>query len=147
MADHVRKQLRAALASRLTNLTTTGTRVHGYRVDPLQISELPALSVEVLGEEVEVITVHAPAQQERVVEVHVKGIAGTAAIPDDTLDLISKEVEIALSTALTVASKSVQMHYRRCAIEFSDGEKVAGVIDMEFSATLFTAGNAPDVLN
>jgi hypothetical protein len=147
MADHVRKQLRTALATRLTGLTTTSTRVHGYRVDPLQISELPALSVEVLGDEVEDITVHGPAQQERVVEVHVKGIAGTVGIPDDTLDLIAKEVEIALATVLTVASKSVQMHYRRCQIEFSDGEKVAGVIDMEFVAKLFTVANAPDVLS
>ncbi len=147
MADHVRQQLRAALATRLTGLATTGSRVHGYRVHPLQVSELPALAIHVVREAVAPGTVHTPALIDRDVEVRVMGMASAVTAPDDTLDLIAKEVETALASALTVAGKSVAAHYRGCEISFEDGEKAVGVIDMEFSVRLFNAANAPDVLS
>lgn len=146
MADHVRNQLRDAITTRLTGLTTTSTRVHGYRVQPLQVSELPALSIRVASETVVPGTIHGPAVIDRTVDVRVLGIVGTAAVPDDTIDLIAKEVETALATVLTVAGKSVLLEYRGCEISFEDGEKAVGVIEMEFAARLFNVANAPDVL-
>lgn len=149
MADHVRQQVRAALKTRVTSLTTTGSRVHGRRVHPLQRStELPALHVYTDGESAEVATIHSPAVVDRDVEFHVEGIA--AAIDDtieNTLDTIAKEVETALASALTVGSKSVLMVYGGCTLDFEDGAQRVGVIDMVFRARIFNAANTPDVIS
>jgi hypothetical protein len=149
MADHVRKQVRAALKTRVTGLTTTGTRVHGRRAHPLDANtKLPALCVYTEGDGAEAATIHGPALVEREVEFHVQGIA--AAVDDsieDTLDTIAKEVETALATALVVGSKSVLLVYQRSTIDFEDGEKRAGVVDMVFRARIYNQANTPDVLS
>lgn len=147
MADHIRKQLRSALATRLTGLATTGSRVHGHRVSPLQVGELPALVVRCSGDDATVVSVHAPALQERVIRVFVDGFAAAGSVPEDTLDQIGKEVETALATALTVAGKSVELTYVRSELSYEAGEQIAGQIEIEFSARVFTAANAPDVLS
>jgi hypothetical protein len=147
MADHVRKQLRAAITTRLTGLTTTGTRIHGHRVDPLQVGQLPALVVRCAGDDADAVSVHAPALLERVIRVYVHGLASAASVPEDTLDQIAKEVEIALSTALTVSGKSVLLSYVRSEFSYEAGEQVAGQIEIEYSARVFTAADTPDVLS
>lgn len=149
MADHVRKQVRDALKTRVTGLTTTGANVHGRRVHPLQANtQLPALHVYTEGDTGEPSTVHAPALVEREIVFHVEGIAAAS---DDTieatLDTIAKEVEAALGTALTVGSNSVLLDYTGCSFDFEDGEKRAGVVDMSFRARIFNAANTPDVLS
>lgn len=146
MANHIRKQLRDALATRLTGLTTTGSRVHGHRVDPLQLSALPALVVRCEGDDATIVSVHAPALQERVIRVIVAGYAAAGSVPEDTLDQIGKEVEVALATALTVAGESVLLSYVRSELSYEAGEQVAGQIEIEYSARVFTAANAPDAL-
>ena len=45
MADHVRKQIRDAIVTLVTGLTTTGSNVFAGRTYALQDSELPALRV------------------------------------------------------------------------------------------------------
>jgi hypothetical protein len=147
MADHVRKQLRAALATRLTGLTTTATRVHGHRVDPLQVGALPALVISCRGDDAETITVHAPALYERAVRVFIHGMVAAGSVPEDTLDQIGKEVEIALATPLTVDGRSVQLWYQRSEMTYEAGEQVAGQIEIEYLARLHTAADAPDVLS
>lgn len=149
MANHVRKQLRDAVVARVTGLTTTGSRVHGYRVHPLQSSsKLPALSVYATSEAAEADTIHAPTLVDRFVDLHVEGIANASdATLEDTLDQISKEVETALASALTIGSKEVLLVYQGCEIRMEDGEKRAGVVDMAFRARIFNAANTPDVLS
>lgn len=151
MANHVRKQLRDAVTTRVTNLTTTSTRVHGHRADPLQISGLPALTIHTPGDEAEVQTIHAPITYGRATRVTVTGVAAAAANAettlDDVLDTIAKEVEIALGTALTVDGKSVLLVYLGTTIEEKEaGEKTVATIEIEFAAKLYTEGTTPDVL-
>ncbi len=149
MADHVRKQLRDAVKTRVTGLTTTGARVHGRRVHPLQkgTSKLPALRVYAEGDDAQESTIHAPQIVDRDVEIHVEGVAEAVGDTlDDTLDLISKEVETSLGTALTIGSKSVLLTYSGCTFRVEDGDTRAGVVDMTFRARLFNAANAPDAL-
>ena len=50
MANHVRQQVREAVSTLLTGLTTTESRVYQSRITPLQANELPALLVATNGE-------------------------------------------------------------------------------------------------
>lgn len=150
MADHVRTQLRNAAATRVTGLTTTSTRVHPFRVDPLQLTELPALSVWTPNEQATVQTIHAPITYEREVEIRISAVMAAVGVGnvDDALDGICKEVEAALGTALSVGSpaKSVLLQYRGVELDYERGEKTVGVAEMSFTGKIYSAGNAPDVL-
>lgn len=147
MADHVRQQLVSAAKTRVTNLATTGNKVFGFRVNPLQAGELPGLCIYAEGDGATPSTIHSPILYERAVDVHVVGYAARNDDLDATLDLISKEVETALASALTVGGKTVEMVYRGCEKTLEAGEKQAGSVDMTFSATIYNAANAPDVLS
>jgi hypothetical protein len=144
---HVRKQLRDAVTTRVTGLTTTGSRVSGYRVNPLEISALPALAVWTPSENASQATVHSPGITDRTVEVEVDAIVAGTGDQDDALDAIAAEVETALlGSALSVGGKSVQLLYTGCEISQESGEKTVGVISMKFSAELFNAAGAPTTL-
>ena len=45
MANHKRQQIREAVGTRITSLTTTGSNVFQSRVYPLETGNLPALIV------------------------------------------------------------------------------------------------------
>jgi hypothetical protein len=147
MANHVRRQLREAVATAVTGLATTGSRVFQSRAWPVQASELPCLLVYTNSETVTPETLDAPEGQRREIEVRVDGIAKAAANLDDTLDQIGKEVETALAAAITVASKSVRLTYTGCEIELdAETEAESGAVQMRFTAELYTAADAPDAL-
>ena len=145
MADHVRKQLREAVATLVTSLTTTGTRVYQSRVYPLQTSELPCLVITTDGDQVDNITMNNPAQQQRETRVRIEAYARATATLDDTLDLICKEVEIAIAGASTSLVKGLM--YNGCQIDIEAiGDQPVGKASMIFSKDLYTVSNAPDVL-
>ena len=145
MADHVRKQLREAIATLVTSLTTTGTRVYQNRVYPLQTSELPCLVITTDGDQVDNITMNNPAQQQRETRVRIEAYARATATLDDTLDLICKEVEIAIAGASTSLVKGLM--YNGCQIDIEAiGDQPVGKASMIFSKDLYTVSNAPDVL-
>lgn len=147
MANHVRRQLREAVTTAVTGLTTTASRVHGYRVYALGGSvDLPALSVYVESEDASSATVHAPAVVERRVTVHVRGFARAASGVEDTLDAIANDVETALAAGVTVSSRTVPLAYAGCDIEWEAGDRPYGAIDLRFTAVLFNTANAPDQL-
>ncbi len=144
MADHVRKQLREAIESRLTNLTTTTSNVFGYRIHPLAVTRLPALVITTPGDDAVPLGITEPVIVERDLQVLVQGICGGTAALDDTLDTIAKEVEIALSTGLTVSSRDYLLYYRGMETSFDDGDKQIGVISMRYAVKLFNVANTPD---
>ena len=147
MADHVRKQLRDAVVTALTGLATTGANAFGARVYPLQDAELPALRIFAASEDALAVSIHTPALVERTVQLVVEGVAKATSDLDDTLDLISQEVETALGLGVVLGSKTIALTYGGCDIELSgEGEKVTGSISMRFEARLFNTANAPDVL-
>lgn len=144
MADHVRKQLREAVAAAVTSLTTTGSRVSQSRVYALETDGLPALIVTTDGEDASPLSVHA-LDVERAIDVAITGYAAAASDLDDTLDLIAKEVEIALANGVTISAKVIPLYYDGCEIEFDgEGEKPKGSITLRYKATAFTAAGVPD---
>jgi hypothetical protein len=147
MANHIRQQLREALATRLTGLATTGANVSGYRVHPLQVSALPALVINALQEAAEPEGIHAPVTVQREPQFVIQAVARANADLDDTLDAIAKEVETALGTALTIGSKDFLMLYRGCKFEFEYAEKPIGTLDMIFDVKIFNVATTPDVFD
>jgi hypothetical protein len=146
MADHIIKQLRDALVTRLTGLVVTGTRVHSYRVNPLQsITELPALIVRTPADSAQQDTVHPGALIERVVDVVVMCYAAGNADLDDVLDAIRNDVDQALGTPVTLAGRAVEIVYDGSEMDFGEGERNAGELQLRYHATLFHTQGVPDV--
>lgn len=144
MADHVRKQLREAVATAVTGLTTTATRVFQSRAYPVRPAELPCLLVYVDSESAEDATIHGDTLLRRL-QVRIEGLAQASADLDDTLDLIAKEVETALASAVSIASTTTDLGYTGAEIEIRDDlEKPTGSIVLSFDASLFTTG--PDTI-
>lgn len=143
MANHVRQQLREAVAAALTGLTTTGTRVFQSRAYPLQITDLPCLVVTTDGDSMEYLTVKKPAQLQRDTQVRIEAYATGTSNLDDTLDTICKEVEIAMDNLSTIA-KSVGFVGTQLNIDVVS-EKPVGKATLIYRMQLVTLSNAPDV--
>lgn len=144
MTDHVRKQIRAAAVTALTNLTTTSGRVYEGRAHSLP-SESASLLVDVGGERIESASAFGAARvMQRELELEVRGVVkGTGYLA--TLDAIVLEVENAFAAdqSLGGLAKWVQpAEYERPEIEGS-GEKTVAVQTMRFNVTYFAALNAP----
>lgn len=145
MANHVRQQLREAVATAVTGLSTTGSRVYQSRVYPLTDSNLPCLLVTSDGDKSEAITAHSPYQQERATTIRIEGVAKAVSNIDDTLDTISKEVETAIAGSSTAIVKG--LIYQGAQIDYDgSGEQPIGKVTMIFTKDLYTLSNAPDVL-
>jgi hypothetical protein len=145
VADHVRKQLRDAVATRLTGLTTTGSRVYESRAVPVGDANMPGLLIYATQEQAQDATLLSDV--ERRIEIRVEGVAKVSANLDDTLDLIAKEVEIALSTSLTIGSASTKLVYQGTSISMRDGlDQLVGSVSLTYEATIFTVAGSPDVV-
>lgn len=145
MADHLPRQLREAVASAVTGLSTTAARVYQSRVHPMQDADLPGLRVYTRSEAATVETITTPALMSGVVEVVIEGVAKANANLDDTLDAMAKEIKAALGAGLTVSGKFVPMWYRGFDVELSgEGERPAGTISLRFEAKLLYRATTPD---
>lgn len=147
MADHLRRQIREGIATAVTGLTTTGSRVFQSRVYPLEVADLPGLLVRSSSEVVEVMTIHAPRLQQRSVNVEVVAVARATSDLDDTLDEICKQVEIALAMPVTaLAGKAKNVSLASTEIELTGGaERPVGTATMTYVVEYFAFENAPDV--
>lgn len=147
MADHVRRQLREAVAAALTPLATTGTRVFQGRVQSIERASLPCLVVYTSDEQVEIAQLGEPPVYQRDIQVEVHGLADALANLDDTLDQIGKEVEAALSASITVGGGPITLELQSVEITFDEeSETPTGRIGHVFQARLHTVANAPDVV-
>lgn len=145
MANHVRQQLREAIASAVTGLTTTSTRVFQSRVYPIEIDSLPCLVITADGDSVSPETIHHPYQQNRTTQIRIEAYARAVSDLDDTLDLICKEVETAIGGVSS--GIALDMYLQGTQIEFDTlGEQPVGKATLIYSKDLFTLSNAPDVL-
>ena len=147
MPDHLHKQIRAALVTALTGLATTGARVYANRLRPMQDADLPGLRIYLDEEEAEGLLIHSPEMYDRRLTIVVEGVAKASSALDDTLDQISKEVEIALAAGLTVAGRSLEVFYS--GMQFTDEQldKPVGVKRMSFSLTYTAMSTTPDVFS
>jgi hypothetical protein len=145
MADHVRKQIRDAIATAVTGLTTTGTRVFTDHAYPLQQAELPGLLVRTLTETSQGITLPAPRRLQRTVRFAVIAYAALESDVQNTIDQVCKEVEIALAMPnLGIPAKQITLIATTLDIS-GDGTLPVGRAAMTYECLYFTAENAPDV--
>ena len=146
MAVHRRQAAREAIGTALTGLTTTSSRVFQSRVYPLETTDLPGLLVYTGGETITVSTIHGPAVLERTLAVRVVGVAKAIADLDDTLDLIVKEIEIAIAgMSVTGIASSITLTGIDEPELSGSSDRPTGQVTMNFDVSYYTTASAPDV--
>lgn len=147
MANHARQQVREALSTIVTGLTTTQGRVFQSRVYPVDESELPCLLVTTDEEENEYLNTNYPSAVQRSITATVKAVVENIADLDDAVDNICKEVEIAVHADITLGGIVSSVHLASTEIEIdTEGKKPVGVATMLFACVVFTLETTPDVL-
>ncbi|HSG59824.1 MAG TPA: hypothetical protein VLA24_00165 [Pseudomonadales bacterium] len=137
--SHVRKQIRDAIVTAVTGLSTTGSRVYKTRLYPLEQGKLPGICVYTKAEESTPITITKPRTIERTLEVMLESytLAG-----DDGLDQICLEVEEAIynDSALNALIKDVYMSSFEADFN-GDGEKPVATGRLTVVCQYITAEN------
>lgn len=153
MAAHVRKQIRAALVTALTGLSTTGNNVFAGRASDreLQASNLPALKIDTVdGGDIETLSMGGVARLlERRLVVTLTAVVKSNSTPQDTVDQIFKEVEVALSASVSANTLGGLVKHitpiGEPQIEIvGEGETTVVEGKQNFLAPYVTALNAPD---
>lgn len=147
MADHLHKQIRGAVVTALTGLTTSSTRVYANRLQPLADALSPTLLVTLDEETASPLTFHGSPILERTLDLTVAAYAKAITALDDTLDLMSKEVEVALSAGITVGGRNLECFYQGMSFDDEQADKPVGVKRLRFRITYTAAANAPDTLS
>jgi hypothetical protein len=149
VANHLRRQIREAVATLLTGLTTTGNRVFQSRVQTLKDNQLPALVILTNEETVTQSTIHSNPLLERQLSVQVIAKAKANTNLDDTLDQIIKEVEMAVfasDAANTLGGLVKGLVLDSLDITFNgEAETKVGEAVMAFTAVYFNQAATPDV--
>ena len=141
---HLRQSIRERVAADVTSLVTTGANVFQSRIFPVEDSKLPCLLVYTTSEDSEVTEMASPRPMTRILNVVVQGVVG-AAQPDDTLDLISKEVEVALAADVKINSLANNSFLSSTEIDFNaDGAKPIGTVVLNYSVEYRNLDNAPE---
>jgi hypothetical protein len=149
VANHLRRQIREAVAALLTGLTTTGNRVFQSRVQTLKDNQLPALVILTNEETVTQSTIHSNPLLDRQLSVQVIAKAKANTNLDDTLDQIIKEVEMAVfasDAANTLGGLVKGLVLDSLDITFNgEAETKVGEAVMAFTAFYFNQAATPDV--
>jgi len=133
MADHVRKQIRDAVVTLLTGLTTTGTNVFASRVWPLNENDLPCLLVFATDEQSERRSMGGGYDRE--LNLVIQGIVRTAeATLDDALDTIALEVETVMNADRKFGGLASQSYLRATELTLDgEGDKPHGLIRLTYA--------------
>lgn len=146
MANHVRQQIREKVGTTLTGLTTTGSNIYESRVYPLEASNLPALVVYTKNEESEPIVIGTNRLSSRNLSVIVEIYAKTTTNFDDTIDTISKEVEVAIAADTTLNGLTKDIYLESTEIEYNgEGEQPVGYATLTFLTNYYVQEQNPDV--
>lgn len=144
--SHVRQQIREALATAVTGLATTGSRVYQSRIYPLGDSKLPCLLVNTDSEDVEQMTIGPTPDMERTLDLMVRCVAKAVDNLDDMLDTMAAEVETVLGAGSVMPTLIKSIVLASIRIEMDDGkESPVGVATLNYRITYVTASNAPTV--
>lgn len=147
MANHLHRQIREAIVTKLTGLATTGANVVGSRDIVLDGNRLPGLRVYLDGETAQPLTLHANHIQERRLDVLVDACAKAVSGLENTLDQIKLEVEVALAAGITVGGKLLDVYYAGIRPDDDQqADKPAGVKTLQFLVPFFCPSTAPDTL-
>ena len=141
---HLRQSIRERIATDVTGLATTGSNVFQSRIYPIEDASLPCLLVYSTSEDSEVTEMASPRPMHRILNVVVQGVV-SATQPDDTLDLISKEVEVALAGDITINSLANNSFLSGTEIEFNaDGAKPIGTVMLNYVVEYRNVDNNPE---
>lgn len=146
MPAHARTQIRHALKTALTGLTTTGANVHVNRSARLSLRQVPALVLSVEEEQVE--RVGTANVLFRTLSVAVDGYAAANDDADDVIDQIGREVEVALSGAGTLGGLikgSAELLNVVMGLDEA-GETPVGRIRMLWRMSTATPATQPDMI-
>lgn len=146
MANHLHKQIRDAVVTALTGLTTTTTHAYANRLQPMADGNLPGLRIYLDSEDAEGLTIHSPQMQQRTLALTVECCSKKASALDDELDQISKEVEVALVAGISVGGQTLPAFYAGMQFDDELADKPVGIKRLRFSIPYTAAANAPDVL-
>jgi len=103
---HVRKQIRDAVLTLITNLASSGGRAFAGRVSPYAEDELPAVNVRVGDETITQSSIHYPAVLLRELEVSIESVVKLTDQADDDLDAMALEVEGAIAASSSTVTLS-----------------------------------------
>lgn len=143
MADHVRHQIRAAVAAALSGMATA-QNVFTSRLTPAQAAVLPCALV--FTNEETTSPMDKGGGLLRDLTVAIEGHASAAADIADTLDTIAKEIEAAVAAAGDLGGLVVSVHLTATDIEMTgEGERPAGLVRLEYHMLYHTSEAAPDV--
>lgn len=152
MANHIRRQIREAVATRLTGLATTGARVYVNNVDPLAVTELPAITIRNGSESLERQSLASPNPFiRRAQTLIVTGHARTTTAVWDTLDQICLEVEVALLGSLDalilggLALDTVLVTIEEPRLS-GEGDRMVGSVDMQLQILVNAREGIPDAV-
>lgn len=146
MANHLRRQIRERVGTTLTGLSTTGSNVFQTRLYPLEDDNLPCLCIYTLEETAEIDAMGSTRAVNRTLSLAIEGHASATSNIDDTIDQISKEVEIAMAGDIKINNLAHDSYLESVDISLSkDGTSPQGVIRLMYSVIYRNAENAPDV--
>lgn len=158
MADHVRKQIRGAVAAALANLPTIGDRVFPGRAYDLGEDEMPGVIIttatrdagERSGVDLDGGSIGGPVTLARMVPVSVIGFDKGEDV-EDRLDDIAVEVEQAIAaaqdnqqSALMVLVKDVRLVATQIGIS-AQGDTRVGQIRLSYEIDYLTVRDAPAI--
>lgn len=146
MANHIHRQIRDALVTALTGLSTSASRVYANRLHPIPESSLPALRISLDAESVEPVTIHAPMVLSRALSLVVECCVLGGDTSDDTCDQMQKEVEIALAAGFTVSGRTLTPILAASRYDDEAAGLDAAVKRLEFRLEFETLNTAPDAL-
>jgi hypothetical protein len=144
--SHVRQQIREAIGTACTGLSTTGARVFQARVYPLATANLPGLVIYTnteTSEEAE--TGGASRLMMRILEIKIDGYSRKTSGLDDELDTITAEVEVAIMDNATVQGLVANIHLSATSVSFSnEGDRPLGCASMTWECVYLTEANDPE---
>jgi len=145
MANHVRQQIRERIATDLTGLTTTGSRVYQSRVYPLEDGNLPGLIIYTVSEESEPSVIGPDRLLDRKLNLVVEGYCEATSNYDDTIDTICKEVEVAIAGDRTVNGLAKDSYLTLTDIAYNgEGSKPVAFVQMTFMVEYMVNELTPD---
>jgi hypothetical protein len=144
--SHVRKQIRDALATQLTGLATTGSRVFKTRLYPIGEAKLPAILIYANSESASMLSIGQPRLNQRTLDLSVECVAKATSSIEDTLDQMALEVEEAIYTDVTLGGLTKDVVLSTTEIEISaEGDQPVGGIRLNYLATYAVKEDNPDV--
>ena len=117
--SHLRQQIRERAATTLTGLSTTGSNVFQSRTYPLERASLPGICLYTNEETSEIQSQGNPRNVQKILSLSIQGFASSSTGVDDTLDTISKEVEIAMQGDIRLNNLAQDSYLSETSISIS----------------------------